>query len=272
VSIGKSQVNLKEIEFLPDFMKSVQTASNDSKSLRGQEWHLFAAWPQVSRQVMVCQIWPVQSANQVLTNLAGMAVKFTERGSVQIDVRAGDLLPDGRQEVTFTVSDTGIAVPGDKRELLFRGYSQVEDSHSRSYGGIGLGLAISRGIVERMGGTIGFTGEEGNWSNDTVGAQAVGEGVALFGARVCSGKPLGVLVATATPVSNALPAQECEIALHSSLHRTPGKVPVMLSMALAVKNGSAKPGRIEVGGYGWQTFVRNRSRHYTARGAVKTLP
>ena len=109
----------------------------------------------VGDQVRLCQ---------VLTNLAGNAVKFTERGSVKIDVLAGDQLSGGRQEVIFTVTDTGIGIPGDKKELLFREFSQVDDSHSRSYGGTGLGLAISKEIVERMGGTIGFTSEEGKGS------------------------------------------------------------------------------------------------------------
>ena len=102
--------------------------------------------------------------NQVLTNLAGNAVKFTEWGSVKIDVSSGDQLPGGRQEVIFTVSDTGIGIPGDKKDLLFREFSQVDDSHSRRYGGTGLGLAISKEIVARMGGTIGFTSQPGKGS------------------------------------------------------------------------------------------------------------
>lgn len=98
--------------------------------------------------------------NQVLTNLAGNAVKFTEKGRVELRVTAGGSAPGGKREVTFTVSDTGIGIPDDKKDLLFRVFSQVDESHSRIYGGTGLGLAISKEVVERMGGTIGFTSEE----------------------------------------------------------------------------------------------------------------
>jgi len=99
--------------------------------------------------------------SQVLTNLAGNAVKFTEKGSVAISVAAGGQAPGGRQEIVFTVSDTGIGIPPDKRDLLFREFSQVDDSHSRRHGGTGLGLAISKEIVERMGGSIGCESQEG---------------------------------------------------------------------------------------------------------------
>jgi signal transduction histidine kinase/CheY-like chemotaxis protein len=102
--------------------------------------------------------------SQVLTNLAGNAVKFTAQGKVEICVAAGDSAPDGKREVTFSVTDTGIGIPDNKKDLLFRVFSQVDDSHSRSYGGTGLGLAISKQIVESMGGTINFTSEEGKGS------------------------------------------------------------------------------------------------------------
>jgi PAS domain S-box-containing protein len=99
--------------------------------------------------------------NQVLTNLAGNAVKFTEKGKVEIRVSAGRSAPGAKRKVTFSVADTGIGIPGDKNHLLFHSFSQVDGSHSRSYGGTGLGLAISKEIVERMGGTITFSSEEG---------------------------------------------------------------------------------------------------------------
>jgi signal transduction histidine kinase/ActR/RegA family two-component response regulator len=102
--------------------------------------------------------------NQVLTNLAGNAVKFTEKGKVEIRVTAGGHAPGGKREITFTVTDTGVGIPDDKKHLLFQVFSQVDESHSRSYGGTGLGLAISKEIVERMGGTISFTSEEGKGS------------------------------------------------------------------------------------------------------------
>ncbi len=97
---------------------------------------------------------------QVLTSLVGNAVKFTERGKVELRV-AKDIASYGKRGFTFTVADTGIGIPEDKKHLVFHAFSQVDGSHTRKYGGTGLGLAISREIVERMGGTITFDCEEG---------------------------------------------------------------------------------------------------------------
>jgi CheY-like chemotaxis protein len=104
---------------------------------------------------------------QILTNLIGNAVKFTERGKVEVRVAAGEKTAAGKREFTFSVADTGIGIPADKQHLLFRSFSQVDDSDTRGYGGAGLGLAISREIAERMGGTIGFESEEGVGSTFT---------------------------------------------------------------------------------------------------------
>ncbi|HXE96340.1 MAG TPA: response regulator [Dongiaceae bacterium] len=102
--------------------------------------------------------------NQVLSYLGGNALKFTEKGKVEVHVATSGYTPGGKREVTVTVTDTGIGIPEDKQSLIFQTFSQVDDSHTRSYGGTGLGLAISKEIIERMGGTISFTSEEGKGS------------------------------------------------------------------------------------------------------------
>jgi PAS domain S-box-containing protein len=90
---------------------------------------------------------------QVLTNLAGNAVKFTHTGEVAIRVT---LVEENGQDVLlcFTVRDTGIGIPEDKIGLLFDKFSQVDASTTRRYGGSGLGLAISKQLAELMGGQI----------------------------------------------------------------------------------------------------------------------
>ncbi|GAW67112.1 diguanylate cyclase [Geoanaerobacter pelophilus] len=104
---------------------------------------------------------------QVLTNLVGNAVKFTDRGRVTVQVEPAGKTSEGEPLVRFRVSDTGIGIPKEKRHLLFQAFSQVDDSNTRHYGGTGLGLVISKEIVQRMGGSIGFESGEGEGSTFT---------------------------------------------------------------------------------------------------------
>jgi len=98
----------------------------------------------------------------ILTNLVANAVKFTEQGHVEVHVSAGS--SKGKRDYTFSVSDTGIGIPTEMKHLIFRPFSQVDDSDTRRYGGTGLGLVISKHIVELMGGTIFFESDMGQGS------------------------------------------------------------------------------------------------------------
>ena len=100
---------------------------------------------------------------QVLINLANNAVKFTEKGEVVIRISL-DEETDTQVTLRFIVRDTGIGIPQDRMDRLFRSFSQVDASTTRKYGGTGLGLAISKNIVERMGGRIGVQSKEGRGS------------------------------------------------------------------------------------------------------------
>jgi PAS domain S-box-containing protein len=97
---------------------------------------------------------------QVLLNLASNGIKFTEKGQV---VLAAAVAPagSGRARVRLEVRDSGIGIPADRRDLLFRSFSQVDASTTRRYGGTGLGLAISRQLVELMRGSIGVDSTPG---------------------------------------------------------------------------------------------------------------
>ena len=97
---------------------------------------------------------------QVLVNLAGNAVKFTQVGSVTITVGMAARTVDDVL-LRFSVKDTGIGVPVEKQHVLFRSFSQVDSSAARRHGGTGLGLAISRQLAELMGGTIGVVSADG---------------------------------------------------------------------------------------------------------------
>ena len=100
---------------------------------------------------------------QVLTNLAGNAIKFTERGHVTIEA-ACEPVQEGTAAIRFTVTDTGIGVRPDQAARLFSPFTQADDSTTRKYGGTGLGLAICKQLVEMMGGTIGIDSQEGRGS------------------------------------------------------------------------------------------------------------
>ena len=100
---------------------------------------------------------------QVLVNLLGNALKFTERGSVTLTVesRDGD---DGDVVIEFAVRDTGIGIAPEKQHTIFQAFSQADGSMTRRFGGTGLGLTISTRLVEMMGGSISVESEPGQGS------------------------------------------------------------------------------------------------------------
>ncbi|HWI39958.1 MAG TPA: ATP-binding protein, partial [Verrucomicrobiae bacterium] len=101
---------------------------------------------------------------QAVLNLVGNALKFTERGSVRIHVTGGSVV-DSRQEVTVAVTDTGIGIAKEDQQKLFQAFSQVDGSDTRRFGGTGLGLSLTKQIVEQMGGTIGVSSRKGKGSS-----------------------------------------------------------------------------------------------------------
>jgi len=100
---------------------------------------------------------------QILINLVGNSFKFTERGEVVIGVDL-DCEDDDKATIKFSIRDTGIGIPEDRLDRLFKSFSQVDASTTRKYGGSGLGLAISKQLAELMGGSIGCESEYGKGS------------------------------------------------------------------------------------------------------------
>ncbi len=123
---------------------------------------------------------------QILINLLGNAIKFTQNGEVLVEVQLSDpaingIAPsgkfcssDGSVKMSpedpkhcllhFSVHDTGIGIPDEKRQLIFGSFAQADGSITRQYGGTGLGLSISKGLVETMGGRIWVESEVGKGS------------------------------------------------------------------------------------------------------------
>ncbi len=92
---------------------------------------------------------------QVLNNLVSNAVKFTDKGHIRIDLDA-EVVSDGQLRLKGSVTDTGIGIPAELQPRLFQAFSQADSSMARRYGGTGLGLTISRQLVELMGGRLEF--------------------------------------------------------------------------------------------------------------------
>ncbi len=112
--------------------------------------------PGVPRQVIGDSL----RLTQVLNNLVGNAIKFTDQGMIRILVNVDEQTDEGWL-LHFTVSDTGIGIPRDKQTHLFQAFTQADSSISRKYGGTGLGLAISQQLVQLMGGSISVTSQPG---------------------------------------------------------------------------------------------------------------
>jgi CheY-like chemotaxis protein len=106
---------------------------------------------------------------QIVSNLAGNAIKFTESGRIDVTVAAAEpATPGAPTLITLTVSDTGIGFEAEKAERLFSRFVQADGSISRRFGGTGLGLAISKALTELMGGEIEAKSSPGAGSVFTV--------------------------------------------------------------------------------------------------------
>ena len=100
---------------------------------------------------------------QIVVNLVGNAIKFTERGDVELDVwQEGSA--DGEVDLHFAVRDTGIGIPAEKQKAIFEMFEQADSTMTRRFGGSGLGLAIASRLVEVMHGRLWVESEVGRGS------------------------------------------------------------------------------------------------------------
>ncbi|NCT85233.1 MAG: response regulator [Comamonadaceae bacterium] len=157
VEAGKMELDPHRFE-LSDFMRELAVILSANVGAKDIEV-LFRLDPRLPAALVGDSL----RLRQVLLNLAGNALKFTERGEVVLGL---SLLGEeaGRVRLHFEVSDSGIGIPPDKLEHIFDGFSQAEQSTSRRYGGTGLGLAISRRLVALMGGELRVDSQVGEGS------------------------------------------------------------------------------------------------------------
>lgn len=100
---------------------------------------------------------------QMLTNLSNNAIKFTHQGEINIEAHEV-AVEGGVARLEFSVRDTGIGIPKHKHSLLFRPFSQIDDSSTRPFGGTGLGLSIVKSLAQLMDGDVGMESQEGQGS------------------------------------------------------------------------------------------------------------
>ena len=133
----------------------------------------------------------VTRVRQILLNLLSNAVKFTEKGEVVISVNSEQSTVNigNRSLLTihFSVKDTGLGIPADRMDRLFRSFSQVDSSTTRKYGGTGLGLAISKRLAELMGGAMWVESEGVHGRGSTFYFTITGEAASLAKPRARGG-------------------------------------------------------------------------------------
>ena len=226
--IEAGKLRLESIDFRPDaVLGEVQSLLAPAASERGDT--IAVHWP--DGPVPALRGDPTR-LRQVLVNLVGNAIKFTERGSITVTghTRA---LPDGRVELELSVADTGVGIAPEVLPTLFRPFQQADTSTTRRFGGTGLGLAICRHLVEAMGGTIGADSRPGHGSTFrfTVRLERAGAEPATAGAAPAADAPkargLRILVAEDNPTNRLL--------VGTRLGRVPHRVDLVENGAQAVE-------------------------------------
>jgi PAS domain S-box-containing protein len=154
-----------------------------------------------------CLVGDVTRLRQILVNLFSNAVKFTPKGEVNLQVSVQEIIsnPENSYKLLFAVKDTGIGIPKDRYDRLFKPFSQVDSSTTRNYGGTGLGLAIAHRLTQLMGGEMTVDSEVGvgstfSFTISTVAAQPVITAVkpkdnSLFDINFAVKFPLKILLA-----------------------------------------------------------------------------
>jgi signal transduction histidine kinase/DNA-binding response OmpR family regulator len=158
--IEAGRLELETIDFslrgmLDDVLDSLAATASD----KGLEWNAYARYDTPD-----LLIGDPTRLRQVLMNLAGNALKFTEDGEVSIEVSKVEQR-DEQICLRFDVHDTGVGLSPEQRQRLFRKFTQADTSTTRKFGGTGLGLVISKQLVEQMNGRIGVESVVGKGSN-----------------------------------------------------------------------------------------------------------
>ncbi len=158
LDFSKIEAGKLSLEEQPFNLRSCVEEAIDLLALKAAEKKLDLAYV-IAEKMPINFVGDVTRLRQILVNLLSNAVKFTASGEVKLCVTAKLLNPEtfsseSNYEILFIVKDTGIGIPSDRMDCLFKSFSQVDSSTTRQYGGTGLGLVISKRLVEMMQGTM----------------------------------------------------------------------------------------------------------------------
>lgn len=165
LDISKIEANRMVMESINFSMRGSVFSALKTLAVKANDRYLNLAY-QVDSSVPDFVVGDPFRLRQIILNLVGNAIKFTEHGEVKLTIRAAPQVVTAEDEYAFefTVSDTGIGIPADKLSLIFDTFQQADGSTTRKFGGTGLGLSISRKLVELMGGQLWVKSDYGKGS------------------------------------------------------------------------------------------------------------
>jgi signal transduction histidine kinase/ligand-binding sensor domain-containing protein/CheY-like chemotaxis protein len=162
LDFSKVEAGKLELERLEFTLRDSLSSTLKTLGLRAIQKGVALAW-RVDPEVPDALVGDPFRLRQVVTNLIGNAIKFTEKGDVFLGVHLKDA-DDKLARLHFLVRDTGIGIPPEKQAAIFNPFTQGDSSTTRRFGGTGLGLTISKGLVDKMGGRIWIESQVGKGS------------------------------------------------------------------------------------------------------------
>ena len=150
IEAGRMEIEAHAFRFMEtiDNIRDLMTPRTDEKNL--------ALVISVEDSVPEMVVGDSLRISQILFNIVGNAVKFTQEGSVTLRVSAQEA-PENQLQLNFAVEDTGIGMDDQQQQAVFKSFTQADSSTARKFGGSGLGLSISKALIELMGGEISVT-------------------------------------------------------------------------------------------------------------------
>jgi PAS domain S-box-containing protein len=161
IEAGKLEISLQPTN-LKELLREIQLLFKDKALAKGIELNISIA-PDFPEVIMLDET----RIKQVIFNLVGNALKFTDQGYVDIQASFTNIMETSGQ-MQLDVEDTGIGIPDNQQQIIFEAFRQQSGQSTRKYGGVGLGLAISKRLVEKMKGTISVSSSEGKGSVFTI--------------------------------------------------------------------------------------------------------